>query len=88
MRGTKSICIKIVYARLHTYQLAYTFQLVGTPRCLIRHCRRVGRKRGKRKSTATMAIGEGLGEDLNREGLKKMPLRVAKGKEQGLAATF
>ncbi|XP_008231778.1 PREDICTED: uncharacterized protein LOC103330952 isoform X2 [Prunus mume] len=26
---------------------------------------------------------KGLGEDLNREGLKKMPLRVAKGKEQG-----
>ncbi|XP_020412675.1 uncharacterized protein LOC109947216 isoform X5 [Prunus persica] len=30
-------------------------------RCLIRHCRRVGRKRGKRKSTATMAIGERKG---------------------------
>lgn len=31
---------------------------------------------------------QGLGEDPNREGLKKMHLRVAKGKEQGEDGAF
>ncbi|XP_020412672.1 uncharacterized protein LOC109947216 isoform X2 [Prunus persica] len=52
-------------------------------RCLIRHCRRVGRKRGKRKSTATMAIGEVLEQllcwpkmDLPHKQQPSLPMRM------------